>query len=68
MAQRTSKGWTQFYGDIAVRLTAEGFRDVASEPRAFQFLRWIASLSGTRALKQADEFDELLETGAYIVS
>ena len=64
---RTSKRWRQFRDHAAACLTAKGFR--VTEPRAevFHAGRWLAGVNGTRALKQADEFDELLAIGADVV-
>ena len=65
---RTNKRWTQFCDNTAVGLTAEGFRVNEQEPCSFHFGRWVAGLSGTRALKQADAFDQLIEAGADVVN
>jgi hypothetical protein len=64
---QTSKRWTQFCGDTAVGLAAKGFRTRPLEPCFFHAGRWVAGLSGARALKQADVFDQLLDTGADVV-
>ena len=64
---RANKPWTQFCDNAAVGLTAEGFRVNQQEPCFFNFGRWAAGLSGTRALKQADGFDQLLDTGVDVV-
>lgn len=63
---RTSKRWTQFRDDTAVGLTAEGFRAAPPKLCSFHFGRWVTGVSGTRALKQADVFDQLLDTGADV--
>ena len=64
---RTSKRWRKFCDDTAVGLTAKGFRVNAQESGFFQCGRWVAGLNDPRGLKQADEFDELLNTGADVV-
>ena len=63
---RTTRRWTQFRDDTAAGLTADGFRVNAQEPRFFHVGRWGAGLSVTRALKQADVFDQLIEAGADV--
>lgn len=64
---QTSKRWTQFCDNTAVGLTTDGFRVNEPGPLFFHAGRWVAGISGTRALKQADGFDELLDTGADLV-
>ena len=64
---RSSKRWSQFCNDTTAGLAAEGFRAAAREPRFFQIGRWVADLSGTRALTQADRFDQLMEAGADVI-
>jgi hypothetical protein len=65
---RTNRRWTQFCKTTAVGFTAAGFRVNKQEPCFFHLGRWVAGLSGTRALKQADEFDQLIEAGADVVN
>jgi hypothetical protein len=64
---QTNKRWTQFCDDTIVGLTKEGFRVEAKTPSLFSAGRWIAGLSGARALKQADLFDKLIASGAGAV-
>ncbi len=64
---RTSKRWTKFCDTAAVDLTAAGFRINEKESHFFQAGRWVESLSGTRALHQAEAFDRLLEAGADVI-
>jgi len=61
---KTSRRWRQFCDDTAVGLTRQGFRVNEQTASFFQAGRWVAGLSDTRALKQADVFDELIERGA----
>jgi hypothetical protein len=61
---QSSKRWRKFRDDTVLRLTAEGFRAAAQEPRFFHLGRWVAGLTGTRASRQADAFDQLLDSGA----
>jgi hypothetical protein len=57
---QANKRWRQFCDDTVVGLTKEGFRVEAKTPSLFSAGRWIAGLSGARALKQADLFDKLI--------
>lgn len=62
--RKPSKRWTRFCDDTASALTRDGFH---IDERTASFLcatRWGAGLSSTRALKQTDVFDELIDRGA----
>lgn len=60
---RPSKRWTRFCDDTALALTRDGFHLDERTASFFCATRSGARLSGTRALKHADVFDELIDRG-----
>lgn len=59
--------WTRFIDDAALRLTADGFKFHEKESRSIHAGKWMPGLSGARALKQAEAFEQLVGGGADLV-